>query len=121
MASARFGLFTLLATLAALAGCTHQKEINYQVESKYHVDDPQFAQTVGALFGPSLVPGNSIRTLRNGDEIFPAMLAAIRSAQHTITLETYIYWSGQIGQEFTEALCERAQAGVHVHVLIDWL
>src|SRR6185437_2023777 len=37
------------------------------------------------------------------------------------SLETFIYWSGTIGQEFTDALCQRAKAGVKVHVLIDWL
>ncbi len=47
------------------------------------------------------------------------MLDAIHSAKKTITLETYIYWSGNIGAQFTSALVERAQHGVHVHVMID--
>ena len=47
------------------------------------------------------------------------MLAGIRSAQSTITFETYIYWSGSIGKEFVDALTERAQVGVRVHVLLD--
>ncbi len=55
---------------------------------------------VGVLLGPQFVAGSRARVLRNGDEIFPAMLAAIRSAQTTITFETYIYWSGDIGREF---------------------
>jgi len=42
---------------------------------------------------PQFVAGNRARVLRNGDEIFPAMLVAIRPAQTTITFETYIYWS----------------------------
>jgi cardiolipin synthase len=46
---------------------------------------------------------------------------AIAAARHTITFETYIYWSGQIGEQITEALCERARAGVKVHVTVDWL
>jgi cardiolipin synthase len=58
--------------------------------------------------------------LENGVEIFPAMLEAIRGAQETICFETYIYWSGDIGREFSDALSERARAGVAVHVLIDW-
>src|SRR4029079_2012692 len=53
--------------------------------------------------------------------IFPAMLDAIRSATRTITFETYIYWSGDIGRQFADALCERARAGVRVHILLDWL
>jgi cardiolipin synthase len=49
------------------------------------------------------------------------MLEAIRGAQRSITFETYIYWSGKIGEEFTEALAERARSGVRVHVLLDWV
>src|SRR5690606_16275044 len=45
----------------------------------------------------------------------------IRSAERTITFETYIYWSGEIGREFADALSERARAGVKVHVLLDWV
>jgi cardiolipin synthase A/B len=73
------------------------------------------------LLGPPLVAGNRVQCLINGDQIFPAMLAAIRSATTTITFETYIFWSGEIGREFTTALSERAAAGVKVHLLLDWL
>ena len=45
----------------------------------------------------------------------------MEAARHNINFETYIYWSGDIGREFAEALSERARAGVQVHVLIDWL
>ena len=65
--------------------------------------------------------GNRYRVLVNGDQIFPAMLAAIRGARKTINFETYIYWSGAIGKEFADALAERARAGVKVHVLLDWV
>ena len=68
-----------------------------------------------------MVGGNRIDTLRNGDQIFPAMLQASRGAQHTITFETYIYWSGEIGKAFVDALTERARAGVAVHALLDWV
>jgi cardiolipin synthase len=65
------------------------------------------------------VDGNRAETLLNGDEIFPAMLKAIREAKRTITFETYIYWSGKIGKEFADALSERARSGVKVHILLD--
>jgi cardiolipin synthase len=76
---------------------------------------------MGAMLGPALLPGNRVRGLRNGDEIFPAMLAAIRSATRSINFESYIYWSGQTGRDFADALAERARAGVKCHVLIDWV
>lgn len=66
------------------------------------------------------VCGNDLSLLRNGEEIFPAMLDAIRGARRTICFETYIYWDGEIAEEFAEALAERAAAGVAVYVLLDW-
>lgn len=73
------------------------------------------------MLGPAVTTGNRIESLNNGDEIFPAMLEAIHTAQKTITFETYIYWTGEIGRQFAEALAERAQAGVRVQVLLDWV
>ena len=71
------------------------------------------------MLGPNFVSGNNITTLVNGDQIFPAMLSAIRSAKHSINFETYVFWDGQIGREFTEALAERARAGVKVNAILD--
>ena len=107
------------------AGITRQfrppeKTVDHPVRTDYAVHDPQFTRTLGRLLPPAIVPGNRVTTLVNGDQIFPAMLAAIRSARRTITLETYVYWSGRIGHEFAEALAERARAGVRCHVLLDW-
>jgi cardiolipin synthase len=64
-------------------------------------------------------PGNTLSILKNGDEIFPAMLEAIRSAQESVELCTYVYWRGQIAHDIADALCERAKAGVEVRLLID--
>ena len=97
------------------------KEIQHEIHHRYPADDPQFARSMGTLLGPSLLPGNRVRGLCNGDEIFPAMLEAIRSARRTITFETFIYWSGEIGRAFADALIERSRAGVKVHVLLDWI
>jgi cardiolipin synthase A/B len=76
---------------------------------------------MGLALGPSIVGGNQVVALFNGDEIFPAMLQAIRGAHKTITMETYIYWAGEIGQQFAVALSERSRAGVKVYVLVDWV
>lgn len=91
----------------------------YKVGDVAPVDDPQFARTIGSLLGPPLEGGNTVTTLNNGDEIFPAMLEAIRSAKVSITFETFIFYEGKIGREFTDALVDRARAGVKVHLLID--
>lgn len=96
------------------------KNIEKRIAELYPADDPQFLRSMNSLLGPPVVDGNKIKVLLNGIEIFPAMLAAIRSAKKTITFETHIYWAGKIGDEFANALCERTHAGVRVHVLLDW-
>ena len=117
----RIGILTFLATglgvLLAANLSLGDKKIDTSVASLYGVGDPEFVRTMNVMLGPALVPGNRTRALVNGDEIFPAMLEAIRGARKTITFETYIYWSGTIGEQFAAALVERARAGVKVHVL----
>ena len=96
------------------------RHITQQITHEYSVADPQFLRSMGVLLGPPLLGGNRVDTLVNGDRIFPAMLQAIHGARRTIDLESYIYWSGDIGQQFADALTERARAGVKVRVLLDW-
>ncbi len=110
----------LVAFLVANLG-TGEKRIEQRLERLYATHDPQFRRSMGVLLGPPMLEGNRVEVLLNGDEIFPSMLQAIRGARRTITFETYIYWSGSIGREFADALVERAQAGVKVHVLLDWV
>ncbi|WP_434064034.1 phospholipase D-like domain-containing protein [Roseateles violae] len=114
-------LSTLIGVLLFQNLAGGEKKIEQQLPKLYETDDAEFRRSLSALLGPPIVEGNKIDTLLNGDEIFPAMLAAIRSARSTITFETYIYWSGSIGQEFVDALTERAAAGVRIHVLLDWV
>jgi cardiolipin synthase len=109
-------LFLVIANLL-----NADRQIDHEIEHRHAVGDPAFIRSMGTLLGPAILPGNRVTALCNGDEIFPAMLDAIRSAEHTITFETYIYWSGSIGKEFADVLSERARAGVKVHVLLDWV
>lgn len=81
--------------------------------------DAVFIDSVGPLLGATFSRGNDVQTLVNGDEFFPAMLKAIREAEHTITLETYIWSSGNASDQFIDALTERARAGVQVRVIVD--
>ncbi|MEO8365739.1 MAG: phospholipase D-like domain-containing protein [Pseudoxanthomonas sp.] len=113
-------LATLLVVVVCLNFATPEKKLEEVVAHRYGVTDPAFKREMGVLLGPAIVGGNRITPLQNGDEIFPAMLQAIVAAKTSITFETYIYWSGQIGREFTQALIERARAGVPVNVIIDW-
>ncbi|MEO7431363.1 MAG: cardiolipin synthase [Dokdonella sp.] len=97
-----------------------EKSVRHAVKHCHAIDDPQFAREMDAMLGPDVLDGNAITALQNGDEIFPSMLKAIREASRSITFETYIYWSGEIGKQFADALKERARAGVPVHIMLDW-
>ena len=113
-------LLTVLAVVVAMNFKTSEKSLERKIEHRYAVADPQFRREMGVMLGPGITAGNKVTDLQNGDQIFPAMLDAIASAQRTITFETYIYWSGDIGQKFADALAERARAGVKVKVMLDW-
>ncbi len=77
------------------------------------------ARIVGRVVARPLTTDNKIQPLVNGDEAFPAMLAAIESAQKTISLSTYIFDNDASGEQFVEALARAVQRGVEVRVLID--
>jgi cardiolipin synthase len=98
-----------------------EEKIEHRMERLYALEDPRFMRELGVLLGPPFLGGTRVRSLRNGDEIFPPMLAAIRASTVSINFETYIYWSGDIGRAFADALAERARQGVKVHVLLDWV
>ena len=114
-------LVTLAVVIGAMNFITPQKKLQHLPDHRYATTDAEFQREMAVLLGPSIAEGNRITALQNGDEIFPALLEAIHGAQKTITFETFIYWSGDIGGKVAEALCERVRAGVEVHVLVDWV
>ncbi|WP_048440153.1 cardiolipin synthase [Caenimonas sp. SL110] len=114
-------VLTLLVGLILVNFAGTEKKIETDVAHLYSVDDPQFLRSMGIMMGPAIVDGNKATELINGDQIFPAMLEAIQSARKTVLFETYIYWSGDIGHKFADALADRAKNGVKVHVLLDWI
>ncbi len=113
-------VITLLVVVVAMNFATPEKKLEHSVDHRYDIGDPAFRREMSVMLGPAIVPGNKVTALHNGDQIFPAMLEAIRGAQFSINFETYIYWSGEIGKEFTAALAERAAAGIPVNVVVDW-
>ena len=72
-------------------------------------------QTIGVPF----TEGNSVTVLKNGDEIFPAMLEAISNAEESISFLTFVYWQGNIADNFAELFAKKAEEGVQVRVLLD--
>ena len=72
---------TLVVGLVALNLRTGEKQIEREVARLYATPDPQFVRAMGVLLGPPILDGNRFQVLVNGDEIFPSMLAAIRTAR----------------------------------------
>ncbi|MEU3450776.1 phospholipase D-like domain-containing protein [Streptomyces thermolilacinus] len=84
-----------------------------------HEREQRLRRRLERLIGVAATEGNELVALRNGDEIFPAMLDSIRAARHTIDMMTFVYWRGRIAREFAAALADRARAGVRVRLLLD--
>ncbi|MBQ0851534.1 cardiolipin synthase B [Streptomyces sp. BH-SS-21] len=87
--------------------------------SEYAQRAERIRRRLERLIGIAATEGNSLTALRNGDEIFAAMLAGIRAAEHTVDMMTFVYWKGDIAREFAQALAERARDGVRVRLLLD--
>jgi cardiolipin synthase len=85
------------------------------------LDDRQhrLRRTLECLTGIAFTEGNQLTVLRNGDQIFPAMLTAIEEAHRSVDLMTYVYWKGDIAQRFAGTLSAAARRGVRVRLLID--
>ncbi|HEV7610541.1 MAG TPA: phospholipase D-like domain-containing protein [Steroidobacteraceae bacterium] len=79
--------------------------------------DRAFTRAAGA----PLVTGNDVRLLKDAAENYPAWLAAIHGAEHTVYFENYIFREDGTGAEFAEALGARARGGVRVRVIYDWM
>lgn len=82
-------------------------------------DPAAHRRVLETLTGVPATDGNRVAVLRNGEQIFPAMLGAISAAQRTIDLMTYVYWRGGIARRMAEVLGERARAGVRVRLVVD--
>ncbi|MGQ7846401.1 phospholipase D-like domain-containing protein [Granulosicoccus sp. 3-233] len=82
-------------------------------------ETPDLLTTLETVLHSPVTSGNQVEALINGDEIFPAMLSAISEARQSIHLLTYIYWSGQIAEEFAKALGQAVDRGVDVRLIID--
>jgi phosphatidylserine/phosphatidylglycerophosphate/cardiolipin synthase-like enzyme len=91
----------------------------YGLDHEFAIEDPEFLTTVAGASGSPFLPGNTMELLNNGDAFYPPMLAAIEGAEASITIEAYIYWAGEIGRVFADALAEQARTSCHVKILLD--
>ncbi|HEX2455215.1 MAG TPA: phospholipase D-like domain-containing protein [Vicinamibacterales bacterium] len=96
-----------------------QDQETLRIRSQFVATDPAHPEYLAALSGADPTRGNQYDVLTNGDQIFPAMLAAIDGARQRISFETYIYDTGEVANRFTEALEKAARRGVQVRLLTD--
>lgn len=82
-------------------------------------DTDQLSIAIESIAGAPFAEGNSVKILRNGDEIFPEMLKAIREAERTIDFVTFVFWTGEVAREFANSLIEKAREGLRVRVILD--
>ena len=109
------GLMAIVSYLIA----PKEESPKYGLDHAFAIADEEFLPTMAGATGKMFEAGNRIELLNNGDRFYPAMLDAIAGAAVSINIEAYIYWEGSIGKKFATALCERAQSGVCVKILLD--
>ena len=82
-------------------------------------DADAFMRALAGSASADVIGGNKITVLKNGIEIFPAMLNAIASARQSVHFSTFIYSSGHIPKEFADAFSAAAKRGVEVRMVFD--
>jgi cardiolipin synthase len=82
-----------------------------------HLD--ALAELVNVVTRRTLEYGNLVTPLVDGDEAYPAMLEAIRGADRSVALSSYIFRNDEVGREFVDALTRASGRGVEVRVIVD--
>jgi cardiolipin synthase A/B len=114
-----FVILGVAAVVVAFFLVLAQDNFTLKIRSALGARDPGHASYIAALVGADARRGNDYDVLTNGDQVFPAMLDALRGARRRISFETYIYGKGEIANQFTAALEDAARRGVRVSVVVD--
>jgi cardiolipin synthase A/B len=107
--AAVFGLIVLFA----------QDPATVRLDSAVPVEDGRFLEYASAVTASPPTRGDRYEMLLNGDQVYPAMLGAIRTARRRVNFLTYIYSPGEAANLFTNALGEASRRGVEVNVVVD--
>jgi cardiolipin synthase len=110
-------LGVLLMVGLALAGCARVHP--HIVLPNLQLGEPSFFPTLEAYTSAPIMGRNAVDVLLNGEEIFPAMIDAIRGARKTITYAQYYFEDGPVARDIVEALAERCRAGIGTSILLD--
>jgi cardiolipin synthase A/B len=113
------GAVAIVGVIVTLFTSFGRRPSVYKVTEAPPVEDVDFLVSLAGAMGTPVRSGGTAQLLNNGVEFFPAMLEAIRRAQHSINFTAYIWEPGQVSDQFFAALTERARAGVQVRLLLD--
>ncbi len=113
----RIAVFLALV-LVVISGCATVAQ-HYSIEA-VQLGEPSFFPSLEANTGAPITPGNRVDILLNGNDVFPAMLEAVRSAKRSITFEQYVWEKSDVSEELALAIAERCRAGVGVNMLLDY-
>ncbi len=114
-----FAILLSVAAIVTLLLMMVRDDVTLKIQSAHGAEEPDHASYIAAIVGADLSTGNRYEVLTNGDEIFPAMLAAIDSAQSRVVFETYIYKPGETAERFTSAFVRAARRGAVVKIILD--
>ena len=114
-----FLILLIAAAVVAAFLLLAQDQVTLKTRIAVGAAEPRHANYLAGLLGVDLSKGNRYRVLTNGDQIFPAMLNAVRGAKRRISFETYIFKAGDMAEQFTQAFEEAARRGVRVQLVID--
>jgi cardiolipin synthase len=114
-----FVILTVAAGVVATFLLLAQDNLTLTIRSAVGAREPGHASYIGALVGAEALRGNDYDVLTNGDQVFPAMLDAIKNAKRRISFESYIYDTGEVANQFTAALEAAARRGVRVSIVVD--
>ena len=104
--------------LVLLVGCAHVNADLVRLPA-VELGERSFYPTLQAYGGAPILDGNEVKLLLNGDQIFPAVVEAIRGARSSITYAQYFFDEGPVCDDVVDALADRCQAGIPAHILLD--
>src|SRR5689334_7625396 len=112
-------LIGLIVVAAGLVIAQDQETL--RIRTSLGVEDSRFPDYLARLVGHQLQAGDTYAVLTNGDQAFPAMLAAIDHARQRIAFESYIYQEGEVADRFTAAFESAARRDVQVQIVVDFV
>jgi cardiolipin synthase len=93
--------------------------VSYALDAPYALPQSEFIQFLEGITNSPSAAISEWKLDHDPAEIYSVMLASIRQARLSVTMETFLFWSGEVGDAFAEAFIERARAGVKVKLLLD--